>query len=187
MQINIPTWITLLRLILIVPMVWVLAAQPAGYTYTAAAIFFIISVSDFWDGYLARKWQQTSRLGMFLDPVADKVCIGVVLVMLVYLEPKLSIAIPTLIIIGRELMISGLREWMADQGLRDSVSVGWIGKWKTVFQTLAIGLLIYKEPSYGVPWYDIGQWCMYLAAIMTLWSMFIYLHAAWPTLMKEES
>lgn len=185
MTINIPTWITLLRLILIPVMVVVLVLDFPNHRELGAAVFLLISVSDFWDGYLARKWNQTSRLGAFLDPVADKVAVGVCLVLVVYLEPVAWIAIPALIIIGRELIISGLREWMADQGLRDSVQVGWVGKWKTTLQTLAIGLLIYKTPSYGVPWFEGGVVCLYIAALLTVWSMMTYLIAAWPTLMKE--
>lgn len=184
--INIPTWITLFRLFLIPVMVIVLAWEFPSHRELGAAVFLLISVSDFWDGYLARKWNQTSRLGAFLDPVADKVAVGAMLVMLVYLEPQAWIAIPALIIVGRELMISGLREWMADQGLRDSIQVGWVGKWKTSFQTLAIGLMIYKEPSYGVPWYEGGLVCLYIAMVLTLWSMISYLKAAWPYLMNAD-
>ena len=186
MNINIPTWITLFRLFLIPVMVIVLCWDFLGHRQLGAAVFLLISVSDFWDGYLARKWNQTSRLGAFLDPVADKVAVGVCLVLVVYLEPQVYITVPALAIIGRELIISGLREWMADQGLRDSVQVGWIGKWKTTFQTLAIGLLIYKVPSYGVPWFEGGIVCLYIAAVLTVWSMVQYLVAAWPTLMKGE-
>lgn len=185
--INIPTWITLFRLFLIPVMVVVLAWDFPNHRQLGAAVFLLISVSDFWDGYLARKWNQTSRLGAFLDPVADKVAVGVMLVMVVYLEPKAWIAIPALIIIGRELVISGLREWMADQGLRDSIQVGWVGKWKTSFQTLAIGLMIYEVPSYGVPWYEGGVVCLYIATVLTVWSMVSYLKAAWPHLMKTET
>nr|WP_277346300.1 CDP-diacylglycerol--glycerol-3-phosphate 3-phosphatidyltransferase [Solimonas marina] len=157
---------------------WAHARQVACVLYAAAAF------TDWLDGYLARRWKQTTRFGAFLDPVADKLLVAVCLVMLLRDAPGSVLGILVAIIIGREITISALREWMAELGARTSVAVSWIGKWKTGFQMTAIGMMIWKIPLFGVPWYDIGYWLLFVAAALTIWSMVNYLRAAWP-MMRE--
>jgi CDP-diacylglycerol--glycerol-3-phosphate 3-phosphatidyltransferase/cardiolipin synthase len=138
------------------------------------------------DGYLARRLNQTSAFGAFLDPVADKLIVGVALILLVDENPTpyagLYLALPAAVIIGREIVISALREWMAELGERARVAVSLIGKVKTSAQMLALILLLYREPIGVFPTALIGLSLLYLAALLTLWSMLIYLRAAWPTI-----
>ena len=134
------------------------------------------------DGYLARRLRQISVFGAFLDPVADKLMVAVALVLLVQDNPSPLFAIPAVIIIGREIAISALREWMSEIGERTKVAVSVIGKIKTITQMVAILLLLYKLPLGPLPIHDIGLVLLYIAAILTLWSMFVYLRAAWPIL-----
>jgi CDP-diacylglycerol--glycerol-3-phosphate 3-phosphatidyltransferase/cardiolipin synthase len=145
-------------------------------------IFVLAAITDGLDGYYARKLGQTSALGAFLDPVADKLMITVVLVLLVEDQPSIWIALPAAVIIGREITISALREWMAELGASSKVAVSGYGKLKTICQMVALGFLIYHNDLFSIPIYTIGMVLLYIASILTLWSMILYLQAAWPQL-----
>ncbi len=148
----------------------------------ACFIFVLAAVTDILDGYLARKLNQISSLGAFLDPVADKLMIAVVLVLLVEKDPTPFLALPAAVIIGREITISALREWMAELGARSKVAVSGYGKLKTIMQMVALGLLIYHDDLFILPIYKLGYICLYIAVFLTLWSMIQYIRAAWPKL-----
>jgi len=151
----------------------------------AGILFGLAAFTDLLDGYVARKYAQTSRFGAFLDPVADKLMVAIVLVLLVQSDPGWYVDIIAIIIIGREITISALREWMATIGDRAKVAVSWSGKLKTILQMFGIGFMVYKEPILGTDVYALGFVFLLLAAGMTLWSMFRYLQAAWPSMQKE--
>lgn len=180
---NIPNQLTLLRILLIPVFVLVFYLPFAGSNLIAFAVFAVAAITDILDGYLARKLNQTSSLGAFLDPVADKLMVAVVLVLLVQHNPdNLYLVLSAVIIIGREIAVSALREWMAEMGTRSKVAVSVLGKLKTIAQMLALGFLIIKESVFGLPIYTIGLVLLYIAAFITLISMFQYLLAAWPKL-----
>ena len=182
MKWTVPNILTLIRIILI-PVLVVVFYMPGQWAYqVSAAIFGIAALTDLLDGYLARRWNQTSPFGAFLDPVADKLMVAVALVLLVQDNPAPLFAIPAAIIIGREIAISALREWMAEIGARTKVAVSIIGKLKTTIQMIAILLLLYKVPLGAFPTHTVGLVLLYIAAALTLWSMIVYLHAAWPLL-----
>jgi len=188
---GLPNQLTILR-IFIIP-VFVLAYYiPWEFRpWLTAGLFLTAAVTDALDGYLARKWQQTSAFGAFLDPVADKLVVATALVLLVanpavqekvWAVPLLTITVA--VIVGREIVVSALREWMAEAGNRATVAVSWIGKFKTAAQMTAITLLLFTDQSGG--WlFQIGEALLYVAGFLTLWSMFKYLKAAWPDLMKK--
>jgi CDP-diacylglycerol--glycerol-3-phosphate 3-phosphatidyltransferase/cardiolipin synthase len=179
---NLPNSITFSRISLIPVFVGVFYA-PVAWSHTATAVLFgLAGVTDWLDGYLARRLGQTSAFGAFLDPVADKLMVAVALVLLVQRDPRPWLAVPAAVIIGREIAISALREWMAEIGRRTRVAVGYVGKVKTTAQMLAIVLMLYHEPVAGLPTYLIGFVLLYVAAILTLWSMVLYLRSAWPLL-----
>jgi CDP-diacylglycerol--glycerol-3-phosphate 3-phosphatidyltransferase/cardiolipin synthase len=168
---------------LLIPVFVVLFYLPWQYAAEACAIVFALAaVTDWFDGYLARRLEQVSALGAFLDPVADKLMVAAALILLVQQDPIPGLAIPVLVIIGREITISALREWMAEIGARAQIAVSAIGKVKTGFQMTAIFLMIFRNDLYGLPLYTIGFVLLYVAVILTLWSMFMYLRAAWPSL-----
>ncbi|MES9939637.1 MAG: CDP-diacylglycerol--glycerol-3-phosphate 3-phosphatidyltransferase [Candidatus Thiodiazotropha sp. 6PLUC2] len=182
---NIPNILTLLRIVLI-PVFVLLFYLPVEWARLSCAfVFSIAAVTDWLDGYLARRWGQVSPLGAFLDPVADKLMVAVSLLLLVQAEPTPALAIPAAVIIGREITISALREWMAELGARAMVAVSVIGKFKTAVQMVAILLLIFDQPLWGIPVYTVGFVLIYVAAILTLWSMGLYLRSAWPSLLGE--
>lgn len=191
MKYNIPNLLTLLRLALI-PVFVIVFYLPFHWSNLAVtAIFGLAALTDWLDGYLARRWHETSAFGAFLDPVADKLMVGTALVMLVDeipVEdmPGILIAIPAAVIVGREITISALREWMAEVGERAKVAVSVIGKIKTTAQMAAILLLLYRESIAGFPTAIVGMISLYVAAILTLWSMIVYLRAAWPALMETD-
>jgi len=137
-------------------------------------------MTDVFDGYLARKLSQTSAFGRFLDPVADKLMVAVALVLLVQRNPEIYLALPAAVIIGREIVVSALREWMTEIGARKKVAVSILGKIKTVAQMVALGLLIYHDTVFGLPVYQAGLVLLYIAVVLTLFSMVQYLIAAWP-------
>lgn len=179
---TIPNVLTLLRIILI-PVLVIVFYMPGQWTYQlSAAIFGLAALTDLLDGYLARRLNQTSPFGAFLDPVADKLMVAVALVLLVQDNPAPLFAIPAAIIIGREIAISALREWMAEIGARTKVAVSIVGKLKTTLQMIAILLLLYKIPLGAFPAHTVGLVLLYIAAALTLWSMVVYMHAAWPLL-----
>jgi CDP-diacylglycerol--glycerol-3-phosphate 3-phosphatidyltransferase len=132
--------------------------------------------------------KQTSNFGAFLDPVADKLIVSTALVMLVQADPQVLLALVAAVIIGREITVSALREWMSQIGARAHVAVNFIGKWKTTLQIIGIGLMLYQHPLplVDVSAYRIGEWLLYAAAAMTLWSMIDYLRAAWPILRSSD-
>jgi len=184
---NIPNSLTLIRIALI-PVFIVVFYLPYKWTHLlAAAIFTLAALTDLLDGYLARKLGQTSKLGAFLDPVADKLMVAVVLVLLVEQHPTIWMSLPAAVIIGREITVSALREWMAELGARRKVAVSFWGKFKTVVQMIALILLIYRDPVYGLPTYQIGMVALYIAALLTLWSMLQYLYLAWPELSSKKN
>lgn len=184
---NIPNILTLLRIVLI-PVFVLLFYLPVEWArLSCALVFSIAAVTDWFDGYLARRWGQVSPFGAFLDPVADKLMVAVALLLLVQAEPTPALAIPAAVIIGREITISALREWMAELGARAEVAVSVIGKFKTAVQMFAILLLIYDAPMAGIPVFTVGFVLLYVAATLTLWSMVLYLKAAWPSLLGRRS
>ncbi len=185
MKLTLPTAITLFRIALIPIFVVVFYLPFAWSNLAAATLFALASVSDWVDGYLARVLKQESSFGAFLDPVADKLMVVVAIILLVQTHPSIYIAIPSVIIVIREISISALREWMAELGDRASVKVSFIGKAKTVAQLFSLSLMIYAEPVEGLPVFEIGLGFYYLAAIFTIVSMFIYLRAAWPVIKKN--
>ena len=182
---NIPNALTLLRIGLI-PVFAVTFYINADWAHLAtASIFGAAALTDLLDGYLARRLQQTSAFGAFLDPVADKLMVTVVLVLLVQADPIPWLAIPAAVIIGREVAISALREWMAELGRRTQVGVALVGKVKTVVQMCALLLMLYREDILDIfPTYTVGFTLLYVAAVLTLWSMLVYLRAAWPILFE---
>ena len=186
MTLNIPNMLTLCRIGLI-PVLVVIFYLPEfnNQHVILASLFFVIGITDFLDGYLARKLNQQSKFGEFLDPVADKLSVSIALILIVSVHPGAFVAIPAAIIIGRELTISALREWMSSIGANIEVKVSYIGKVKTAGQLWAIGFMLYEQP---IGWFSplqFGYLLLYISAGLTLWSMFTYLVAAWPSLRKN--
>lgn len=187
MKLTTPTILTLLRIAL-VPVLVVLFYIPYPWSNLACVVIFVLAaVTDIADGAIARRTGQTSRFGAFLDPVADKIMVSTALVLLVQRQETYQVvfAIAAAIIIGREIAISALREWMSEIGERALVSVSWVGKTKTVFQMTAIGFLLYREDLGWIPVSLIGALLLYTAAALTLWSMWTYLAAAWPVMSQS--
>ena len=184
---NIPNSLTPVRIALI-PVFVVVFYLPFKWSNEAATwIFAIAAITDWLDGYLARKLGQSSSFGAFLDPVADKLMVAVALVLLVQVDDKGWLVLPAIIIIGREIAVSALREWMAGIGERTKVAVSVIGKIKTTFQMVALLLLLYRDPLGDFPTSDVGLVLLYAAALLTLWSMYLYIRAAWPALSSHNS
>lgn len=180
--ISIPNIFTALRIILI-PILVILFYLPFDASkIVTAVVFAVASVTDWLDGYLARKLQQTTPFGAFLDPVADKLIVAVALVLLVEAHATAWLTIPALVIVGREIVVSALREWMAEMGRKASMAVSNMGKIKTFVQMVAIIFLLANEPTLENPWVILGYVLLYSAAILTIWSMFVYLKIAWPLL-----
>ena len=180
---GIPNILTLLRIVLI-PVFIIIYYLPFHWSHPVAALLFALAAATDWlDGYLARKLGQTSALGTFLDPVADKLLVSVALV-LIAADPHVEyVAIPAAIIVGREIIISALREWMAELGKRTSVAVSLIGKFKASMQMISLILLLAYQPGSYVVLLFVGIAMLYVAAALTIWSMVMYLRAAWPDLM----
>ena len=177
---NIPIALTLVRIALI-PVFIVVYYLPYSWAAAVTAVLFAMGgITDWLDGYLARRLGQTSKFGAFLDPVADKLMVAAVLVLLVQHDPRALLAIPAVVIIGREIAVSALREFMAEMGQRATVAVATVGKIKTASQIVAILLMLYRAPILGLPTYEIGLVLLYVAVVLTLWSMIVYLRAAWP-------
>ena len=187
MQFNTAIVLTLLRIALI-PVLVLFFYLPYGWSNIASVVVFVLAaVTDWADGFIARRFNQMSDFGAFLDPVADKLMVAVALVLLVQSNPTLYFALAAAIIIGREITISALREWMAEMGERGRVKVSNIGKLKTIFQMVAISLLLYQQDLLGLPIAFIGELLLYLAALLTLWSMWVYLSSAWPIMAGQSS
>lgn len=182
--VNVPNMLTLLRISLIPIFVLVFYIPLEGRYLASAAVFAVAALTDWLDGFLARQLKQVSPLGEFLDPVADKLIVVVALVLLVQAHASVWLALPAAIIIGREIVISALREWMAELGKRKHVAVNVLGKWKTVWQMIAIIMLLSQKP-HTFSWVTIsGYVLLYAAALLTLWSMWTYLQAAWSYLVE---
>jgi CDP-diacylglycerol--glycerol-3-phosphate 3-phosphatidyltransferase len=185
MNVTLPTAITLFRIGLI-PLFVVVFYLPFSWANIAATVIFAVaSFSDWVDGYLARSMQLESSFGAFLDPVADKLMVVVVIVLLVEANPSIYVALPSIVIVAREISISALREWMAQLGASTTVKVSFIGKTKTVAQMIALGFMIFSEPFIGLPIFKIGLAIYYFAALLTIASMIIYLRAAWPVITRH--
>jgi CDP-diacylglycerol--glycerol-3-phosphate 3-phosphatidyltransferase len=187
MLITFPTLLTLLRIAL-VPVLVLFFYLPYPWSNLACVVIFVAAaITDIADGAIARKTGQTSRFGAFLDPVADKIMVSTALVLLVQRQETYQawFAIAAAIIVGREITISALREWMSEIGESALVSVSWVGKTKTIFQMTAIGFLLYHDNMWFIPIALIGQLLLYTAAALTLWSMWIYVRAAWPAIDKH--
>ena len=182
MQLNLPTLLTLLRIALIPIFVGVFFLSFRGANLLCSALFGLAALTDWLDGYLARRLGQTSAFGAFLDPVADKLMVAAALVLLVQAIPTPLMAVAAVIIIGREFAISSLREWMAQIGKHARMAVSMVGKIKTTAQMIAVLLLLYREPLGFFPTLEVGLGLLVIAAALTLWSMFHYLLAAWPAL-----
>lgn len=175
---NFPNQLTVLRIILI-PIFIIAFYLPVAWKYElTTAIFIVAAITDYFDGYLARRWNQYTAFGAFLDPVADKLLVATTLILLLPSHSDIGFVLATVVIIAREIIISALREWMATRGLRDKVAVVWLGKVKTTAQMVALTLLLYHKPLFGLNTELLGIWCLYVAVILTVWSMVEYLRAA---------
>ena len=182
MEINLPNIVTGARIALIPIFAVIYVFADAGH-WLAAMLFAGAAATDWLDGYLARKLNQTTPFGAFLDPVADKLIVVTALVLLIGSHANLWLTVPGVVIIGREIVISALREWMSGVNRRGLVAASWIGKLKTTLQMFSIIILLANAPLLVQPWVIIGYVLLYAAALMTLWSMIAYLRAAWPTLL----
>ena len=185
-MLTLPNILTLFRIVMI-PCFVVCFYLPLRHAeLIAGAVFGLAAVTDWLDGYLARRLGQSSKFGAFLDPVADKLMVAVVLVVLLQARPELWLALPVAVIIGREITVSALREWMAEIGSRRKVAVSWLGKVKTVLQMVALVLLVIGSPAPVDWWFNtLGVVLLYAATVMTLWSMVNYLRLAWPDLVDS--
>jgi len=179
---NLPNLLTLSRILLIPFFVLVYVIPGAGTYVYAAALFALAAFTDWLDGYLARRLDQTTPFGAFLDPVADKLIVVSALAVLIGHHGSLWVTLPGTVIIGREIVISALREWMAEMNRRGVVNVTWIGRVKTTLQMVAILVLLANPPGFDNPWVVTGALMLHAAALLTLWTMVLYLQAAWPTL-----
>ena len=191
---NLPNILSLIRVVAIPVLVLVFYLPFKWSDLCAALLFLAAGITDWLDGYLARKLNQTSPFGAFLDPVADKLIVAVALVMLVQVHATAWLAVPAMVIVSREITVSALREWMAELGKRSRVAVSQLGKIKTVTQMTAITLLLAQKPGFDLagdivmtPWLWLSYGLLYLATALTLWSMLAYLRAAAPELLKSQS
>ena len=188
------TWIRIAA----IPLVVIVFMLPGYWSKPIAAVIFTLAgLTDWLDGYLARKLNLTSKFGAFLDPVADKLMVSTALVLILWAAPQhemplvpgheMILTVCAAIIIGREIVISALREWMAEMGARSAVAVTGIAKLKTIFQLVGVGAMLFTYPIFGfIPAYGIGFLLVLAAAVLTIWSMYIYLKAAWPQLSAPE-
>ena len=202
MRFNWPNALTWLR-ILAIPLVVIAFYLPVPWARPASGLIFgLAGVTDYLDGYLARRLKQTSSFGAFLDPVADKLIVSTALMLLVQAragdlaynmhfdlgrDPTITLAVVAAVIVGREITVSALREWMSTLGARAHVAVNWLGKWKTAFQIIGIGFMLYREPMFGFGVYALGEVMLYIAAALTLASMIDYLRAAWPIMRGSDA
>jgi CDP-diacylglycerol--glycerol-3-phosphate 3-phosphatidyltransferase len=193
MRINLPTWLTLFRVALLPVMVVAFYLPFPGHNITAAIVFLLAAFTDWLDGYLARRMNLTSAFGAFLDPVADKLMVAVTLFLLVESHrggwPGILMAVTAAVIVGREISVSALREWMAEIGMRATVKVAFIGKLKTVMQMVALVVLIvqHEKAAEALRLYHIGEALLVIAGVLTIWSGMYYLRAARPILSGDMS
>jgi CDP-diacylglycerol--glycerol-3-phosphate 3-phosphatidyltransferase len=184
---NIAIFLTWFRIAAIPLIAFVFYLPPSKWMHPLACVVFTIAgLTDWLDGYLARRLNLTSKFGAFLDPVADKLMVTTTLVIIVQADPRIIIALVAAIIIGREFTISALREWMAELGARNVVAVSGFGKLKTILQMVGLGMMIWTYPLYGIPIYEIGMSLLIISAGLTMYSMFIYIRAAWPALQDSD-
>jgi len=185
---NIPNTITTFRIVLIPVFITVFYLPYSWAPAMATFIFWFAAMTDWFDGYLARKLEQQSVLGAFIDPLADKLMVVSALLIILTKHPENNwLLFPTLIIISREILISSLREWMSTMDKGKTVAVSFFGKAKTAGQMIALLFLIYEQDIFGLPTYTIGLGLLVLAAFLTIVSMVLYIKAAWPTLFTENS
>jgi CDP-diacylglycerol--glycerol-3-phosphate 3-phosphatidyltransferase len=184
---NIAIFLTWFRIAAIPLIAFVFYLPPSKWMHPLACVVFTIAgLTDWLDGYLARRLNLTSKFGAFLDPVADKLMVTTTLVIIVQADPRIIIALVAAIIIGREFTISALREWMAELGARNVVAVSGFGKLKTILQMVGLGMMLWTYPLYGIPIYEIGMSLLIISAGLTMYSMFIYIRAAWPALQDSD-
>lgn len=193
MRLTLPTILTLFRIGLL-PVIVIVFYLPEYFPSTrswsnlaAAGIFIIAAVTDWLDGWIARRYNMSSAFGAFLDPVADKLMVAVALFLIVQQNPSAMMAVASAVIVGREISISALREWMAELGQRAAVGVAWIGKLKTVMQIVAIVVCLHQRDFPELRLYRIGEGLLVVAAVLTIWSAFIYVRAAWPIMRDADS
>ena len=180
---NVPNTLTWLRILMIPAILALFYLLPYPWADPAAcAAFALAGITDSLDGYYARKLGQTSRLGAFLDPVADKLIVAAALVLIVSKDPRWFVVIVAVVIIGREIAVSALREWMAEIGARGRIKVSVLAKYKTIMQIVGLSLLLFRQNLIGIPTYRVGLVLTAIAAVLTLWSMVQYLRLAWPEL-----
>jgi CDP-diacylglycerol--glycerol-3-phosphate 3-phosphatidyltransferase len=180
---NLPNTLTWLRILMIPAILALFYLLPYPWADPAAcAAFALAGITDSLDGYYARKLGQTSRLGAFLDPVADKLIVAAALVLIVSQDPRWFVVIGAVVIIGREIAVSALREWMAEIGARGRIKVSILAKYKTIMQIVGLSLLLFRQDLFGIPTYKLGLGLTLVAAVLTLWSMVQYLRLAWPEL-----
>jgi CDP-diacylglycerol--glycerol-3-phosphate 3-phosphatidyltransferase/cardiolipin synthase len=181
---NLPNALTWLRILMIPAIFALFYLLPYPWADPAAcAAFALAGITDSLDGYYARKLGQTSRLGAFLDPVADKLIVAAALVLIVSKDPRWFVVIVAAVIIGREIAVSALREWMAEIGARSRMKVTVLAKYKTIMQIVGLSLLLFRQNLFGIiPTYKLGLLLTAIAAVLTLWSMVQYLRVAWPEL-----
>lgn len=187
--------LTFARIVMIPLVIALFYYGQIGGKPSAAIVFILAAITDSLDGYLARKLGQTSALGAFLDPVADKLMVAIALILLVsekprqlllvHFDPHVLIVITAIVIVGREITISALREWMAELGARGKMAVSSLGKLKTIFQMVGLSMMLFRKDVWFLPVYELGFYCLVAAAALTLWSMIMYLRAAWPELKRS--
>jgi CDP-diacylglycerol--glycerol-3-phosphate 3-phosphatidyltransferase len=191
MRINLPTWLTLFRVLLLPVMVVVFYLPFRGASLVAAMVFVLAGFTDWLDGYLARRLDMASAFGAFLDPVADKLMVAVTLFLLVQSAPTgwpgILLAVTAAVIVGREISVSALREWMAEIGARSKVKVAFLGKLKTMMQMVALVVLLLQHDAETLRLYHIGEALLVIAGILTIWSGLDYLRAAWPALRGDKN
>jgi CDP-diacylglycerol---glycerol-3-phosphate 3-phosphatidyltransferase len=179
---NLPNTLTWLR-ILMIPGVAILYYLPFWWAHPAAGVGFALAgITDTLDGYFARKLGLTSRLGAFLDPVADKLIVAAALVLIVSADSRWFVVIMAIVIIGREIAVSALREWMAEIGARGRIKVSQLAKYKTIMQITGLSMMLFHHQLFGIAIYKLGVVLTAIAAVLTLWSMILYLRLAWPEL-----
>jgi CDP-diacylglycerol--glycerol-3-phosphate 3-phosphatidyltransferase/cardiolipin synthase len=185
---NLPNTLTWLRILMIPAIIILFYVLPYPWADPAAcAAFALAGITDSLDGYYARKLGQTSRLGAFLDPVADKLIVAAALILIVSRDPRWFLVIASIVIIGREIAVSALREWMAEIGARGKIKVSLLGKYKTIMQIVGLSFLLFRQSLFGIPIYKFGIILTAVAVVLTLLSMIAYLRLAWPELRGSSS
>ena len=187
---NLPNMLTWLRILMIPAIILMFYLLPFPWRDPAAcAAFALAGITDTLDGYYARKLGLTSRLGAFLDPVADKLIVATALILILSRapEPRWFLAMAAIVIIGREIAVSALREWMAEIGARGKMKVSMLGKYKTIMQIVGLSFLLFRQSLFGIPIYKLGLVLTAVAVVLTLWSMVSYLRLAWPELRGSSS